>query len=289
LIAGAAWLLLLVTMATACSNAGDGTSTSDEGARLSAALQQYREDEVKHIVKIQLTNTGSSDVVVSQLRLAWPGLRSSATAPDYPLGAGQEAALPVPYSEASCPRGSTGPPAEHPVAIATIRSGTGEREVRLTPTDTEGVLARIWTADCRRQALDAAVDVRFGDTWAPTVVAGVPGLEGTIEVRRKDAPADVSVTGISGSVLLDIVPVGEAGDPLLRLGPGQPAGELPVAVTTSHRCDGHAIGESKKPYEFNVQVALGGDAPGPVTITPDAATRQRMLGVIEAGCGINLP
>jgi hypothetical protein len=120
----------------------------------------------------------------------------------------------------------------------------------------------------------------------PSVVNGVASLSGAIEVTREATSAPINVAGLSGSVLLNIVALPPVRSPLLTVPPGQRTGSLPVAVFTTRRCDGHSLGESKKPYEFNVQISLGPGEPSPATIVPDAATKAQMLRTIQRGCGL---
>jgi hypothetical protein len=132
-----------------------------------------------------------------------------------------------------------------------------------------------------------AVTIGFGARWTDAVVAGTPVLRGSLTIRRGATTAPIDVTDLGGSVLIQAKPVDAARRPLLRLPPGAATGELPVFVGTSHRCDGHALVEVKKPYDLVVYVALDGQKPAGVVITPpDPALRQRMWRAVLAGCGV---
>jgi hypothetical protein len=278
--------VLVATLALLLTGCGGQVAETDDTNPLTAQLAQYREDEVAHRIEVRVANTGTSAVTVTSLALEWPGLAPVPSQPDYTLRPGESATLPMDYSEATCSPGRTSPPSTRPVVRIGFTDDGDERTVQLAPLPDEGVLERIWTTDCRRQALDAAVDVTFGPIWTPTVVGGVPALRGTLELTRGTTAEPVSVASMSGSVLLDIAPVTPAPTPPLTMATGQSQASVPVAVVTTGRCDGHALGESKKPYDFIFQITVGSAPPSPATLTAEPAVKPLMLRTIEAGCKV---
>ena len=284
LVAG---LLVLVGCSGSAGPRGSPSSGTPAAAGLVGALSQNREDEVRGVVAIRLTAT-TRPLTVRRIAVDWSGLRPAApTTPDYPLSPGVPADLPVPYGAALC--GVPADPAaavpdDPPTAVLLVDDAGAAREIRLALTVDGDLLTRLFAPSCRRQALDAAVEVRLGGAWARMNVAGRPALRGAVELTRRRSDAPLRVTAIDGSVLLSIRPAAPARDPLLGVARGQSRGSLPVVVASSGRCDGHALGESKKTYVFTVAVDAGA-GPVAVDVTPAAASaRAAMWRVITATC-----
>jgi hypothetical protein len=286
-----------VLLAVAACAGGDGPARGPASApptgasadvALRASLVQYREDEVKQRLGVRVSNTGSTEVTVETLAVDWAGLAPRpAERTAYPIRPRVDVVLTVPYGEARC--SGPQPPADRGVAVALVRTSGIAREVRVElDDDAKPLLRKLYATDCRRQAVAKAVTIGFGARWTDAVVAGTPVLRGSLTIRRGATSAPIDVTDLGGSVLIQAKPVEPARRPLLRMPPGVPTGELPVFVGTSHRCDGHALVEVKKPYDLVVYVALDGQEPAGVTITPpDPALRQRMWRAVLAGCGVS--
>lgn len=271
---------LCVALTLAACGGGPDSAPADVPP-LAAEIVQLRRDEVLERVEIALENTGRDEVVVDELRLRVPGFRSAGPVPkDSPVPAGQVVNLPTPYGEVRC-AGDGQARVGRPVVTVRLRTGAdpSSRRVVLRPRDPDGLLARIARAECTARRLAREVDVRFGPAWRSEQVADGVVVHGTLEVRlRTDEPRDL--TQVAGTVIYSLRPDADPapGGPLAALTPDEPRASVPVTVSVS-RCDGHARGETKKPYAFLVWLAPpGGEevAVSPVVDEPARAAFQRV-------------
>lgn len=245
---------------------GSDDRRDDALPSISAEVVQLRRDEVLERVEIALENKGAEEVVVERLRLRVPGFRpAGSVAKDSPVPAGQVVNLPTPYGEVRCTRDGTAR-VGRPVVTVRLHTATDPRSRRfvLTPRDTGGVLSRVATGACTARRLAREVDVRFGPDWREERIrrdVGADGggvvVHGTIEATlRTDEPRDL--TQVAGTVIYSLRPDAPVvSGPLATLTPANPKASVRVSVSVS-RCDGHARGETKKPYAFLVWLAPPG-------------------------------
>jgi hypothetical protein len=294
--------LLVATAGVVLAGCGTIGGTTAEPSRtttastdvLTALLAQNREDEVKGLAVVRLTNHGDATLQVSSVSLAWPGLApAEPTTPDYPLAPGVPTDLPVALGAATCatnaagaPDPGTTPPADPPTAKVTV--GGTVKVVVMDDADSRALAARLLARSCQQQAAADAVDVQFGPTWHPTRVDGTPAQAGSLVIRRKASTARITVTALEGSVLLDFAPTSPGVLPKW-LAPSTKAAVVPVTLKTSGRCDGHGLGESKKTYILTVLVDLGDGTPQPITVSPAPDDRPAIWATILAGCGVTAP
>lgn len=268
----------------AAAPSGGSASTPDKTAptapNLVGALQQYREDEVTHTLKVVLTNAGTSTARVSSLRVAWPGLAGTDEAQvDYDIPPGATVALKVPYGDAVC---STPSRPTDPVVAEIV---TPDAQLTLPLTASDLLLEKLWDQDCARQRLLDAVDVGFGDTWTPTTQDGAPVLRGSLVLTRGSSTSAIEVLDLDGSVLLTLDATPPADDPLLTMPADAARAELSIDVGSTLRCDGHSLGESKKTYVFDVGLDLG-EGRVDLTLQPPDDVKKEMYAVIEKACGL---
>lgn len=279
--------LVVGTLLAAAVLAGCGADGSGSGDRgppraqsLSGTLAQYREDEVTHSLKIELTNSGASTVRVRSLRVSWPGL--SGTDPveaDYDVTPGVTVALRVPYGDAVCTR------ATRPTDTVQAEIVTPDAQITLPLEASSLLLEKLWDQDCARQRLLDAVDVGFGDTWTPATEDGAPVLRGTLALTRGSGTGPIDVVDLDGSVLLTLGATPPSATPLLTLPASAPTASLSIDVGSTLRCDGHSLGESKKTYVFDVGLDLGQGHVG-LTLAPPDDVKKQMYAVIEKACGL---
>ena len=226
-------------------------------------------------VRVRLTSTVPR--TVGALALEWSGLPGlPPTAPGYPLQPRVPVDLPVPLGPADCgdpPRANAPVPAMDVSVLV-----DGER----VPVSGAGpTLTRVFERACRQQALQSLAAASFGPTWAP--VDDGRALRGTLRLQRLAATGPVRVAALDGSVLLTPVP----DDPLPATMTGTGL-DLPVTVTSSGRCDGHALGESKQTYVFDLLVDVadeaGLDGVQPLTVSVPEEVRPAMWDALQRAC-----
>jgi hypothetical protein len=261
-------LVGLLLLSAACGD-GAGPEPASSELRLVAEIDQLRADQVANRVQVGLVNSGDETVVVDSLHVRIPGFRSpKAVAKDSPVFPGVPVNLRWPYGEVSC--GNDAAP-EVGGPVVTLRAHTESdptpRTVRLTATDPQGVLQRIADRTCAVERVNRDVALDFEDTWRPQRGRDGVVLHGRLRARlRSDEPREI--TEVRGAILYGLRPDESAGpvrSPLAVLTSQRRDASIPVTAYAA-RCDGHTIGEIKKPYEFLVWVAVPGEEP--VAVTP---------------------
>jgi hypothetical protein len=261
-----------VLLAVACS----GQAAAPEAdVDLRASFVQQRIDEGTSRAHIRLTNEGDDIVHVSGIGLAWPGYGERGLADaDTDYEPGHTIDLPIQLSAPEC----AGPDSE-PVALVEV-----DDAILRLPLDHSGTtfLREVWQHACDVAAVRRAVSVRFGTSWRRVADA----IQGTVELDRASSEQTIAVNELLGSVLLDFVSLTRSGPPLVVLRPGEAAASLPVALTSSGRCDAHALSESKQTFLLRVALTLDGGEIQQVIVSPDKRTQVRVLHLIRSVCGV---
>lgn len=276
--------------------APSGSGPAGSPPSLTAVLHQTRTDVAVGVVQVLTGNDGKSPVRLTSVELGWPGFAEPARTdlmdrfpPDgYPLAAGLRADMPI-QEPTSVGCGSPRPTAADATAVFEV-GGASPQRLTIADADSLALLRRLWGEACTQQQVASQVTVGFGSRWVPSTVGTTPALRGTITLTRTAATGPtMSITSLSGSVLLAMVPVGRDGPPLVTMSAGQGAAQLRVDLLTTGRCDGHGLSESSTTFALAVKLAVGAAAPVTVLVSPDAADRPRLLDVIYAGCGLTRP
>jgi hypothetical protein len=244
---------------------------------IEVTLEQYRSDEVEHIMGVQVTNTGADPIDVSTVRLDWPGLQPIAPSTvGYTLSPGVRVDLPIDYGAAVC---SDPPQFDEPLpnVPASVEVTTADGTTSSWPVDdTRGILTRVHWLDCRRQAVEHLVGVEVATTWTPNATGDA--VTGEIVLTRGAATGSVSLTGVSGSVLLNV-----------DLAPGAPTeldGDrlvVPIVVTSTGFCTGHALADSKKTYEWQLTFDIDGEEAS-ISVTPAVADQPQVFQPVRVTC-----
>lgn len=302
----AARLALVALLVTTAACASDGRDASPAGSApgptlptvvrnadgIGASIQQWREDEVKGVVQVKIWNGSSGDLRVDELALSWTGFEAPTTgAPAYVIGRRDRIDLPLPVVPARCqapPQLTDAPPAA--VAEVTVTGAIGDEPGTFTipVTDIEGVLERIYRSDCRKQTVLWNAGIAFADTWTREDRDGRVVLAGEIVIDRRSGVGPIVIDDLRGSVLLTLTPaVTPAGDdaPIEVMAADVDQIRIPIELANA-RCDPHALGESKKPYVFQIKVVLpAGDAVD-ITLEPTPTQQAVVYQVIRDGCGV---
>jgi hypothetical protein len=270
--------LALGTTLTACQIADDidPASSMDEEPPVSASVLQLRRDQVLDRVEVAVRNVGSEDLRVVWIRLDVPGFATpGAIRKDSRVPAGQVVNFPVEYGDVDCPDGGD-PSIGRPRVTLHLKVGAAEteRKVRLVAGDEDGILDQIAGRTCAVQRVREQVGLRFADTWRLERSDGRKELHGYLLVSLR-AGEERSVTQVAGAILYGLRPDDSRGaepDPLGSVSRDRPETRIPV-IAYAARCDGHTIGEIKKPYEFLVWVSQPGGGQIAVTPTVGRATK----------------
>lgn len=271
----------VLTGVAACAGGGGATEPSaasrGPGPPLRLEVVQLRRDQVLQRVEVAVTNTGRQPLVVDRLRLDVSGFRLPGWLDKgEPLPAGQVVDLPVPFSGVDCTAAGTAE-VGRPVVTLQVRVGSDPttRAVRQRAQDTSGLLARIAGRACAVARVRRDVDLRFADRWRLTRTAQGKSLHGELLAHLRPGSAPRTITQVAGAIMYGLRPdTTSSATPtvLAALSRDRPDARIPV-VAFAARCDGHTIGEIKKPYEFLVWV---GDPSGQqLAVTPDVGSGTR--------------
>ena len=284
---------------TAASSTGThgATPNLDASLGIGASVAQYRRDEAVGVVQLKaVAGPDTPPSLVTSAQLRWDGMTPVPPVEvDTALTSGRRVDLPAPLGAAACgPLGDVAPgdsPSAPPLGDGVIRltlDAPGERrgvtrtvDAPLLPS-AEAPLRRIFEHDCQRQSMRRAVEVGLSSRWRRSDTGGIPTAEGTLVLTRGATDQPISITSVNGSVLLNLSLAD--GDPP-TMAPGQERLEVPVRVTSSGRCDGHALGGSSQTYALQAGIDIGGDGdPIGVTLSPDDDGRALFARVIADAC-----
>lgn len=273
------------------------TPNLDASLGIGASVAQYRRDEAVGVVQLKaVAGPDTPPSLVTSAQLRWDGMTPVPPVEvDTALTSGRRVDLPAPLGAAACgPLGDVAPgdsPSAPPLGDGVIRltlDAPGERrgvtrtvDAPLLPS-AEAPLRRIFEHDCQRQSMRRAVEVGLSSRWRRSDTGGIPTAEGTLVLTRGATDQPISITSVNGSVLLNLSLAD--GDPP-TMAPGQERLEVPVRVTSSGRCDGHALGGSSQTYTLQAGIEIGGDGdPIGVTVSPDDDGRALFARVIADAC-----
>ena len=205
--------VVALALGVAVAGCGGGDPGGTEPLpELTAEIVQLRRDEVLQRVEVAVTNRSAEHVVVETLELRVAGFSG---------GGVQRKDEPMPPGR----RVNLPTPYGEISCSADFRAEVGRPRV--------GML--VHTAD---------------DAWRREGTGATTVVHGTLEARlTTDQPRTISQ--VAGTVLYHFEPEPDAPAPLALLTPERPAASVPVRVRLA-RCDGHARGEVKKPFEFRV-------------------------------------
>ncbi len=270
----------LALLVTGCGGSDPAPQPPPRSApELSAELVQLRRDEVLQRVEVGITNHAKVPVEIQTIDLRVPGYSGGGPqAKDEPLPPGQAVNLPTPYGEVTCPDTGDVQVGEPTVVVQVRRvSDPTSYTVELTPTDPRNLVRGIATSTCLTQRLTRAVALSFGP-WRRSGSGDATVLHGILHARlTADTPYDV--TQLAGTVIFDLLPGDPSASPLAHLTPAARRADIPVRLRQS-RCDGHAVGEVKKPYAFLVW--LGPPGGEQRAVNPPVADRD--AAAFEAVC-----
>jgi hypothetical protein len=265
------------------------TTTVDPTATFAAGIAQYREDEITHVIQVELENLTAEPLRIRGVQLRWDGLEEVAPSdPDYTLFPHVIAALTADYGAGRCASDGTPTPPEGAIVhVVGVRPDGTNLEADVPVTRQLRTLERVQAAECEQQLVASVADISFDPQWVPsTLDDGRPSADGTLRLQRRSGDQEVVVTQIDGlGVLLDVGAAPPGATPVATLGAHEQTASGPVVATGAERCSAHALGEDKKTYEMSALVEIDREPHRfGLSIPPEA--RPTLHDVINRTCGI---
>ncbi|MEV5411795.1 hypothetical protein AB0K60_23515 [Thermopolyspora sp. NPDC052614] len=285
----------MVTLILAAAVPGCGGPEAREPAQtapppgVSVSLAQWRSDEADHRLEVAVSNATDTPIRFSRVQLV---TGSFATLPPYPvdtvLGRTPRTDLRIPYGEAVCPDDRI--PSVRPAAVlADARVGDGpERRIRFDLPHPDPLLTRLVNEECGAHLLRRKVNITFGDSWRPTRVKGVEGMDamvGTLHIVRGVGSEEIEIADLGNTTHFTLRAMSGRTRPVVVLPAGRSRLDLPVMLYPS-RCDPHAFAEAKKAYLFPIRASAGGGEPLLLIASPSREMQLTFTNYARKACGL---
>lgn len=261
--------------------ATDGAPSAEPPQGLIAVATQTRPDAAEGGRFQILMTAGPQPIVARTLRLVAPGFTPVApTVVDTAFRSEERWSLPVPYGEVICTEQGDGGPFAAEASLSV--DGGPVRTVRVPLVSPDGLMERIHREECAAHLLARQVSLGLRVTGPGTGTGVDAVIPAQLLLTRRDTAEEVTVDEVQGSVLYSV-----AGTDLpATLAPGSDTAAVDLTVRAA-TCDGHDIGESKKPYVFPVFVRVGA-APEPqyAELTVDEAARDALYAFLRDACAL---
>ena len=265
----------------------------DGSLGLAASVRQFREDDVARRLQIQLALSPRAELPgrsmdVESVQLVWPGLTVVApTVHPVKIVPGQRLDVPTEFGSGICETPS-GPEPSSGWVVATVRQPPDGPTITVNAPlldDAGNALSRIFDLECATQRLERRVGVAVSSPWVRSDSNGIPSADAQLVVTRREEREPMVVVATLGSVLLSFQSLEPLGAPVSTLEARTAELRLPVRVTATGRCDGHALAESKKTFDFRVTLAIGADEPIGASLVVSEPDRALLQSVIADTCG----
>lgn len=245
--------------------------------RLQATATQYTVDEASGDLRVGITNVGRTTVTVSSATLDWAGFEHRRSVVEGgTLGPGEVAGVLLQHGAARC----DAPPGGRARLQAVVDGVTREIPLRV---EVPHLLDMLYQRECAGKRLMETADLSLVMARTTVVANGEEYLPGAVVLTRQHGRLGVTLSDLSGSVLLHFAPRGLRPLPA-RLGPGQPVLRVPVLLASAHRCDPHARANSSQTFVLSVDAHLDGQPAQRVILVPDKATQVTLLALIASDC-----
>lgn len=264
-------VLAAVLLAGGCRDGGGSADGGDaEPPAVVATASRGSLFDSRDSFRVELRNDGDDPLTVETIQLVSDRFAELPPSDrDTELAPGQALLVPLYRGEAVCP-------ADGPVEVAAVVDG---RSVTLPLAQhPEGVVDRFHEAECDAAAIRESVEVGFAERWQPL---GHRTASGFLEVAATGVDR-ATVTAVEGNTIFHVRVTPD--DLPLEAERRGPTARLPVTVLAA-RCDVHALIESKRTFQFPVEVALDGGAAEPLVLEVEGAVREVFQGLLEACIG----
>lgn len=267
-------------MASATAVALSEPPAAEPPVPLTAGLIQHRTDQVLRAVTIQLGNDGPTPIQVVRAELRSPSFTGVGPVDTDTLVLTGDVLtdIRIGYGQGTCTGPAATLTAAPATAVLTVRAGERTRDVTLPLPHPSRLLDYLLRTDCEQ------AEVREVATATLTGLAPRPdgALHAAIRLTRTGGTAPVTMTDLKGSILYTLTPVVTA-PPYGTLAAGQATADVPIVIAPS-RCDPHAIGEVKKPYEFPAWLAVGDAPPVYTVIDVPEPDRAILFDLVRKAC-----
>ncbi|MDP9792203.1 hypothetical protein J2S43_000715 [Catenuloplanes nepalensis] len=244
---------------------------------LGAELVQHRTDQVTRTVKIQLSNRGDAPIQVVRAELRSPSFTGAGPVDTDTLVMTGDVRtdIRIGYGRGVCAGPAGTLTAEPATAVLSVRDGDRKRKVELALPYPSELLNSLLRADCEQ------AEVARVATATLTGLAERPdgALDAVVRLTRTGGTEPVRMTQLRGSILYTLTAAPRT------LAAGATTLDIPLTID-SNRCDPHAVGEVKKPYEFPIWLAVG-DAPAVYTlIEVPTEAQEALFAFVHRRCGL---
>lgn len=218
---------------------------------LAQAIVYRTDDAVGGRFRVKITNTGDQAFEVLGVRLQSQGFEPAPMTTDpVRYSPGERTDIVAPHGEVRCDDGAAADPA---FAVMDVRIEGGEVQRHEVPLESiYDALDKLHTRGCHVAAIAEAVDVTLADPLAPEDVDGELVVGTRIVFERREGELPIVVSDARGSVMYRLL----TPELPVTMAPHDQSLEVPVTIQVA-RCDGHALGETKKPFVFPLQVQIG--------------------------------
>jgi hypothetical protein len=263
------------TAATTVPAATDAGSPDGDGTIVAEAYQVRTDEAIGGQFQVQLVNRSDEPFTVQAVRLESAGFEQLAFEPrSTTYSPGQRTDMTTKYGAVICEAGVE--PAA--TGLKLVRPDGQGQEVHVT-FESVHVLERIHRRECAARAFAEAVDMHLGELLVVDR-DGRPVVATDLILDRRSSEESFAVDAVSGSVLMT---------PTLTSGTGRelPVGEQSVEMPFElevRSCDPHLLADTKKPFDFTVQVRIGDGDVQPAALVTSPGEQQELWAYILDYC-----
>jgi hypothetical protein len=266
---------------------GSGSPSTDTHVGFKATVQQQRLDVGTRRIGLELTSDGQTTAHVDAVQLVSAAFDQQPFTPkDTDFTPGRIIDLVVLYGDPVCTRDVD--PSDAMVRVKYDVDGTADMLTLPVDKHGVGVLADLRDDFCAHVYLERAASLTYQLPFHRQDVGGSQALVGNLLLRR---PSDggsgepVTVTGLLGSVILDLLPLRDQGAGWGRLERGQPAVEVPIQLRPGRLCTPHGRSGTQQPFIFSAYVQVGHRALHREIIEPPRRLQVQSLALLDDVCG----
>lgn len=289
------WLAVLIVAALAVAAAvilfapdrteAPGTPPSTSAAPDAAPAMRvqaivYRTDEaVGGRFRVKITNTGDERFEVLGVRLQSGGFEPVPLTTDpVRYAPGERTDIVTPYGKVRCAEGATADPA---FAVMDVRVDGAVQRYEMPMESIYDALDKLHRRECQAASIVDAVSVALADPLTPANVEGELVVPTRIVFERRSGQEPLVVSDVRGSVMYRLL----APELPVTMAASDQSVEVSLTIVVA-RCDGHALGETKKPFAFPLRMRLGDAEEIGYEIPLTTAQQDTLYEYLATACGL---